>query len=144
MFNLAPDAVLLSRVISQATAPAFLLGAVAGFVSILSGRMTSVVERIRSLNDIVDNDSSRVHPKSDIPRLKSRLDLLRSATRMVLASGICASLLIIVAFAFSFLGLQYVYGSAMLFLSALALLSAALLRLSQEIGMGLSEADHYR
>jgi hypothetical protein len=30
-------------------APAFVLGAVAGFVSILTGRMTSVVDRIRQL-----------------------------------------------------------------------------------------------
>jgi hypothetical protein len=33
----------------QATAPAFILGAVAGFISILLGRMTSVIERIRGL-----------------------------------------------------------------------------------------------
>jgi len=45
-------------VISQATAPAFILGAVAGFVSILLGRMTAVVERIRHLNDITDTDTS--------------------------------------------------------------------------------------
>jgi VIT1/CCC1 family predicted Fe2+/Mn2+ transporter len=144
MFNLVPDSALLSRVISQATAPAFLLGAVAGFVSILSVRMSSVIERIRSLNDIADNDSSRARLKSDIPRLKHRVDILTSATRMTVASGICASLLIIVAFVFAFLGLQYVYGSAILFLSALVLLGAALLRLSQELGMTLSEADHYR
>jgi Protein of unknown function (DUF2721) len=144
MVNLVPDALLLSRVMSQATAPAFLLGAVAGFVSILSGRMTSVVERIRSLNDISDNDSLRIQLKSDIPRLRKRFGLLNSATRLALASGLCASLLIIVGFACAFLGLQYIYGAAILFLSALALLCASLLRLGQEVGMGLSEADHYR
>ena len=45
-----PDAVQLSQVISQSTAPAFLLGAVAGFVSILLGRMNAIVDRIRHLN----------------------------------------------------------------------------------------------
>jgi hypothetical protein len=37
-----------------------------------------------------------------------------------------------------------IWGAAVLFLSALALLGAALFRLSREVGMGLSEADHYR
>ena len=37
-----PDAQQLSQLMSQATAPAFVLGAVAGFVSILLGRMTAV------------------------------------------------------------------------------------------------------
>jgi hypothetical protein len=42
----------------QATAPAFILGAVAGFISILLGRMTSVIDRIRSLNEIADGDTA--------------------------------------------------------------------------------------
>ncbi|HET7882493.1 MAG TPA: hypothetical protein VFL55_16525 [Acetobacteraceae bacterium] len=37
----SPDAVQLSQMISQATAPAFVLGAVAGFISILLGRMNA-------------------------------------------------------------------------------------------------------
>ena len=142
--NLAPEAVQLSRVMSQVTAPAFVLGAVSGFVNVSLGRMTSVVERIRSLNSIPDNDSSRVHLKSDIPRLQRRVSLLTSATRLALASGVCTAMLIIVGFLFAFVGLQYIWGAAVLFLSALALLGAALLRLSREVGMGLSEADHYR
>ena len=38
-----PDTGQLSQVMVQATAPAFILGAVAGFISILLGRMTSVI-----------------------------------------------------------------------------------------------------
>jgi len=144
MFNFAPEAAMLSRVMSQATAPAFLLGAVAAFINILLARTTSVVERIRSLNDISDNDSCRVHLKSDIPRLQRRIGLLTSATRLALACGLCTSLLVIVGFLFAFVGLQYIYGAAVLFLSALALLGASLFQLTQEVKIGLSEADHYR
>ena len=42
----------MTQVISQVVGPSFLLGAVAGFISILSGRMTSVLDRIRWLNAI--------------------------------------------------------------------------------------------
>ena len=46
----------LSQLISHATAPAFMLGAVAGFVSILITRMNGVIDRIRSLNTIADDE----------------------------------------------------------------------------------------
>ena len=68
--DIVPDTGQLSQVMVQATAPAFVLGAVAGFVSILLGRMTNVIDRIRSLNEIADGDTARVHLKSDIPRLR--------------------------------------------------------------------------
>jgi hypothetical protein len=140
----SPTVVQLSHVISEATAPAFVLGAVAGFVSILLGQLTSVVERIRSLHDISDNDGSRAHLKLDIPRLRRRAALLNSATRLALASGICTSLLLVVAFGAALIGMQHAYGAAVLFVLAVALLGASLFKFGQEVAIGLSEADHYR
>jgi uncharacterized protein DUF2721 len=114
----SPDAGQLSQVISQATGPAFVLGAVAGFVSILMGRMNAVVDRIRHLNDIADDERARVHLKSDLPRLRRRLDLLSSAVLLALASGMCTALLLFVSFASAFLKLQHVFGAAILFFLA--------------------------
>jgi hypothetical protein len=73
--TVVPDAGQLSQVMSQATATAFVLGAVAAFVAVLLNRMTSVLERIRSLNEIADGDAARAHLKSDIPRLRRRQTL---------------------------------------------------------------------
>jgi hypothetical protein len=140
----APDVIQLSQVISQATAPAFVLGAVAGFVSILVGRLNAVIERIRQLNDIADDEPSRARLKSDLPRLRRRAALLNNATRLALASGVCTALLLAVGFGSALLRLQHVYGAAALFLAAVILLGAALFRFGQEVGIGLSEADHYR
>jgi hypothetical protein len=44
----APDFDHLSSAISHATAPAFMLGAVAGFLSILISRMERIVDRLRA------------------------------------------------------------------------------------------------
>ena len=143
-FLLTPDAVQLARVIQEATAPAFILGAVAGFVSILLGRISAVVDRIRHLNDIADDDQSRGHLKLDIPRLHNRLRLLSSATRLALGSGVCTSLLLCVGFASAFLRLEHVYGAAALFCLAVALIGLALVKFGQEVTIGISEADHYR
>jgi hypothetical protein len=110
----SPDAGQLSQVISQATGPAFVLGAVAGFVSILLGRLTAVMDRIRHLNDIADDEEARRHLKSDIPRLGHRLKLLNGAARLALASGVCTALLLFVSFGSAFLKLQHVFGAAAL------------------------------
>ncbi|MBV8397510.1 MAG: DUF2721 domain-containing protein [Acetobacteraceae bacterium] len=140
----SPDPAQLSQVISQATAPAFVLGAVAGFVSILLGRMTTVVERIRHSNEIADDEKSRAHLKSDIPRLRLRIVLLNGATRLALASGVCTSLSLAVGFASAFLRLQHVYGAGTLFFLAVVLVGASLFRFGQEVKIGIMEADHYR
>lgn len=89
-----PDIEQLSQLISQATAPAFLLGAVAGFISILTTRLTGILDRIRSLNEIGEQDAARAHLKSDIPRLNRRAALLSDATYLALGSGLSATLLL--------------------------------------------------
>jgi Protein of unknown function (DUF2721) len=141
---LLPTADHVARVMSQATAPAFVLGAVAAFTSALFGRMTSVIDRIRSLHEIPGEDVTRGHLKSDIARLRRRLDLLRSATQLALASGVSVSLLLLIGFFCAFLDLHHEYGAGALFIVTLGLLGAALFRLGHEVRIGISEADLYR
>jgi len=139
-----PEVDQLAQIMSHATAPAFLLGAVAGFISILIARMETIVGRIRSLNEIADDDAARAQLKSDIPRLKRRAKLLNSAIRLALGSGICTSLLLVVAFVSAFFRLRHEYGVGLLFVVAVVLLGTSLFRFTQEVRIGLSEADHYR
>jgi hypothetical protein len=49
----------LSQVISQATAPAFLLGAVSGFLAVLIARFSRILGRIRVLGGYRRAGSSR-------------------------------------------------------------------------------------
>lgn len=53
-----PSITQLSQIIAQITAPAFLLGAVAAFVSVLIVRMNRIVDRTQALNAIADDDTS--------------------------------------------------------------------------------------
>jgi Protein of unknown function (DUF2721) len=139
-----PDPAQLSRIMSEAMAPAFVLGAVAGFVSILLGRLTAIVDRIRSLNDVSEDDSFRVHLKSDLPRLRRRAELLSNAAHLAILSGMCVGLLLITGFICAYFRLEHLYGAAPLFVVGVALLVAALFRFGQEVRIGLTEADHYR
>ena len=142
--DIVPDQAQLSQVMAQATAPAFILGAVAGFISILLGRMTGVIDRIRNLNEIAEGDTVRAYLKSDIPRLRRRAQLLNSATHLALVSGMCTALLLVVGFGSAFFRVQHVYGAGLLFFIAVILLGASLFRFGQEVRIGLSEADHYQ
>jgi hypothetical protein len=142
--DFVPNTAQLSQVMSQSTAPAFVLGAVAAFIAILLNRMTGVIDRIRNLNDIADDDTTRAHLKSDIPRLRQRALLLNSAVHLALVSGMCTALLLVVGFMSAFFGVRHEYGAGVLFAVAITLLGASLFRFGKEVRMGLSEADHYR
>jgi hypothetical protein len=142
--DFVPDAAQLSQLISEATAPAFVLGAVAAFVAVLLGRMNNVIERIRSLNEIAPEHSGRIHLKSDIPRLRQRAMLLNSSIYLALASALCTTLLLVAGFICAFFKLRHEYGAGFLFAIAIVLLAESLFRFGQEVRMGLSEADHFR
>lgn len=133
----------LAEVISHAVAPAFLLGAVAGIISILVTRIAGIIERIRSLNAIPDDDAARGVLKTDIPRLKRRTKLLDQSLYLALASGICGTLLIIGAFASAFLGVSHEPFVALLFIVAIGLLGLSLFRFAQEVKIALHDFDHY-
>jgi Protein of unknown function (DUF2721) len=143
MFDFIPDAARLSEIFSQALSPTFFLGAVAAFVSLMSSRLSAVMERTRTLNAIPEDDQSRAHLKADLERLRRRARLLNSGVLASLRGGLCATLLLAIVFATEFLGLKYAYGAGLLFMTATFFLGFALFRFSQEARISLSETDEY-
>ena len=85
----------LSIVISQSIAPAFVLGAVASFISILVTRLNRIIDRCRSFDAAMKN-----HPPSDlgavdIGRLNARANLINRAIYLAIASALTTLLLMI-------------------------------------------------
>jgi uncharacterized membrane protein YgcG len=138
-----PSVSQLSQVISQAIAPAFLLGALAAFISLLILRMNRVVDRSQSLNAIGDTDAARARLKADLPRLKQRAALLNSAILYASISAIFATLLVMVAFVSAFFGIEHERGIAVLFIINLGFFAAALVNLARETRIALHEFDYY-
>jgi hypothetical protein len=128
--------------IGQVTAPAFLLGAVAAFTSVLISRMNRIIDRSQALNAIRDDDASKAHLKLDIPRLKRRAALLNSAILFSTVSAIITSLLVIVAFVCAFYNMLHEYAVAVLFVVALGFFTVSLV-LAREARIALNELDHY-
>jgi hypothetical protein len=138
-----PSVTQLSQVISQVTAPSFLLGAVAAFITVLMTRMNRIIDRSQNLNAISDGDPSKAHLKSDIPRLKRRALLLNKAIMFAGISAIVTSLLVIVAFISALMHVEHVHGVAVLFIVALGFFTMSLIALVREVRIGLTEFDHF-
>jgi hypothetical protein len=133
----------LTQIISQVVGPSFLLGAVASFISMLFGRMGGVIDRIRALNAIAEEDPARAVLKADVPRLQRRLVLLHTSILLAICAGVVTTLLIIIAFSAALLSFQHVMGSAVLFIVALVFFLGSLVVLAREVTISLSEFDHY-
>jgi cytochrome c biogenesis protein CcdA len=138
-----PSVSELSQVITQAIAPAFLLGALAAFISVLTLRMNRVVDRSQMLNAIDDADRARARLKADLPRMRRRSVLLNNATLFATMSAIFATLLVMVAFVSAFFNIEHERGIAVLFVITLGFFAAALINFARETRIALQELDYH-
>ena len=143
MLHDTPSVSQLSQVITQAIAPAFLLGALAAFISLLIVRLNRVVDRSQALNAIGDVEPARVRLKTDLPRLKQRSRLLNNAILFATVSAIFATLLVMLAFVSAFFNIEHERGVAALFVVTLGFFTAALINLARETRIGLHEFDYH-
>ncbi|MBN9042079.1 MAG: hypothetical protein BGP05_09360 [Rhizobiales bacterium 62-47] len=141
---LTPSIDQLARIISNVAAPAFLLGAVASFISVLISRINRVIDRLHFIHGIADDDVSKLHFRSDLPRLKRRAVLLNRSLFSAILAAIMTALIIFGAFVSAFLHLQHEYGIAVLFMAAMIMFCVSLIDLAREIKMALHEAELYR
>lgn len=144
MFDFVPDTQRLSEIFSQAIAPTFFLGAVAGFISLMAARLSAVMERARALNAIPDDDQLRAHLKVDLERLRHRARFLNSGILASLFAGLCATLLLAIMFVVGFFGLKHAFGAPLLFVIATIFLGFALFRFAQEARISVRETDEHQ
>lgn len=128
----------LTEIIGHVVAPAFLLGAVASFVSILVDRSQNLQHRIREKKAANGADADG---QSELHRLKQRAQLLHRAVVLSIGSGAAAAFLIMIAFTAALVGVQHVWFVAILFIISMFLLLWSLLDFASEIKIGLM-ADH--
>ncbi|WFU15433.1 DUF2721 domain-containing protein [Bradyrhizobium sp. CB3481] len=138
-----PSISQLSLVISQAAAPAFLLGALAAFIAVLIARLNRIIDRSIYLNGIPDEDSVRCRLKADLPRLARRAAMMNRAIFWSVAASISISIVIVVGFVSAFFHIQHERGVAILFIVAVAAFTVSLVDFAREVRIALSEFDHY-
>jgi hypothetical protein len=143
MISDTPSVSQLSAVISQAAAPAFLLGALAAFIAVLISRLNRIVDRMVLLNGIPGDDTVRSRLKADLPRLMRRAAMMNRAIFWAVLASISVTLLVIVAFVTAFFVLQHERGVAVFFMISLGAFTVSLVDFAREVRIALSEYDHY-
>jgi hypothetical protein len=133
----------MSQVIAHVLPPAFLLGALAGFINLLTGRLNRIIDRIRRINAIAAEDTAHAYLKVDLPRLQRRARLVNSSIYFAVGAAICTTLLLIVAFVFAFFGQRHEVAVGLVFVVALTLMCASLVTLAREVRIALSDLDHH-
>jgi Protein of unknown function (DUF2721) len=120
----------LSEAISHATAPAFMLGAVAAFLSILIARLERIVDKARALRSSDPN----LDPTDKLAAaFVRRMELLSRAIYFAVLSALATAGLLILAFLAALLGIGHGQIVATMFVLALLLLMASLVELAREI-----------
>ena len=140
MLNDMVSANQLSIVISQAAAPAFLLGAVASFLSVLVGHMSRIIDRMRAINDIPSEDA-KAHLRVALPALRRRAALVNRAIYWAVASGISTCVLMASAFGAAYIGRRHEPVAAILFILSLGLFTASLLSFAREVTIALNQRE---
>ena len=119
----------LSEAISHATAPAFMLGAVAAFLSILIARLERVADKNKALRSDMNLDPN--------DRLAAaflrRMELLGRAIYLAVLSALATATLLVLAFLAGLLGIGHGQVVALMFVLALLLLMTSLVQLAREI-----------
>ena len=133
----------LAQVISQAAAPAFLLGALAAFIAVLISRLNRIVDRTIVLNAIPEDDPLKSRLKADVPRLMRRAAMMNRAIFWSVIGRLAISVMVIVAFVCAFFHVPHERGVALLFVVALAAFTMSLIDFAREVRIALSEYDHH-
>jgi Protein of unknown function (DUF2721) len=120
----------LSEAISPATAPAFMLGAVAAFLSILIARLERIADKTRALRS---PDANIEPPDLLVVAFMRRMELLSRAIYFAVLSALATAALLILAFLAALLGIGHGKIVAAMFVGALTLLMVALVELAREI-----------
>jgi hypothetical protein len=123
----------LSAAISHVTAPAFMLGAVAAFLSILIARMERIVDRNRALRAVETPPVDPMAVETIEKSFARRMELLGHAIYFAVLSALVTAALLICAFLAALVEVAHGGIVAVMFVVALALLIASLVELTREI-----------
>ncbi|UVO40381.1 DUF2721 domain-containing protein [Bradyrhizobium arachidis] len=141
LLPVTPSIDQLGRIITSVAAPAFLLGAVAAFISVLISRINRVIDRSQFIHGIPADDARRAYLKADLPRLRRRAALLNRSLLCAIIAAILTALIIIVAFVSALLQLAHEFGVAILFMAAMLMFCGSLVDLARETRIALHDHD---
>ena len=133
----------IAEVISQSVAPAFILGAVSGFTSVLVTRLNRIIDRCRVLAAEDKTQGVQGPDRVDVGALNRRAALINHAIFYAVCSALVTILLMVVAFVEAFFEIAHERAIAVFFVVALCLFGTALLYFGMEVRIALTDRNNF-
>lgn len=125
----------IAGVIQLAVAPVFLLAGISGFVNVLTGRLSRVVDRVRYLRSM-DKKLSKTE-NAELKMLGRRVRLVNLASSFCTFAALMVCWLIVALFVLYFLEIQAPYIIASMFVVTMLSLISGLLLFQAEIFLAI-------
>lgn len=135
----------IAQVITLAVAPVFLLAGIAGFLTILSHRLSRVVDRTRHVNKFIHDVKSEEHKKPldlEMRLLAKRTRVINWALRCSVCGALAICLVVMCLFVSEFVLINLGSLIACLFISAMGLVIMSLLLLLYEVNISTSNLQN--
>jgi hypothetical protein len=136
VFAATADLSHITSVIAQTAAPAFVLGAVAGFLSILISRLDRTAERARDLRKTAVPEPSKAHGEFMGSAFR-RQELLYRAIYFAVLCALTTATLVLLSFAAALFEIRHERIVALLFMVALMMFMISLIYFLREIGLAI-------
>jgi len=135
VMSLSVDVSNLAHTIQTAVAPVFLLTGIAGFLNMLTGRLSRVVDRARSIElSFTPPDHPRHRDQvRELRILDRRMKVVNTAIFLCTASAVAVCLVVAGLFVTSLAGLGFARTMAVTFIVAMLLLIAGLVLFLVEV-----------
>lgn len=127
----------IAQVIQLSVAPVFLLAGIGAILSVLSLRLGRVTDRARLLEARIPNlkQADAIGPRAEARLCWRRIRLIYWAIRLAVTSALLVCVVIVSLFIGDFVDTEMGRVIAVLFISAMSLISAALLCLLVEVSI---------
>jgi len=141
----SPYVSTVAETIQTAIAPVFLLAGIGAILNVLAGRMSRVVDRVRALEALHPRSTGPEHDRHvwELRILDRRISVINHALSMCVASAVAICLVVALLFVARIINLHIGLSVALLFIIAMALLTAGLILFLIEVRISL-RAIHVR
>ena len=128
----------IAHVVQSSVAPVFLLTGVAATLSVLTNRLSRVVDRARALEERLEKEPARRGALlADLRVLERRARYINTAISMCAVAALLVALVVVSLFADAFLGVELAKAVALLFVAAMLCLSVAYIAFFVEIRLAI-------
>jgi len=129
----------IAHTIQLAVAPVFLLAGISGILNVMAGRLQRVVDRSRQLAALHGASSGAEHERHvwELRLIDRRITVVSAAIALSVASALAVCLLVAMLFIASLADIRAGVSVAILFVLAMALLTAALVLFLIEVRLAI-------